>query len=249
MYHAVDDASTDIYSVSESTLRSHVSWIVNNEYKVISLFELFQSLRNGNYHRLGKSVVLTFDDGYRDFVTTVLPVLQEYGLVATVFLVTGMFGGTSSWNNEEPRAPLLSEDEARYAKARGMGLGSHTATHANLPLLDPPEVVRQLGRSREALTRLGESFHTISYPWGQCSPSVLSAVRGAGYECALRVGGERGLRAPSPYLLPRISVRRSTDAKQLALQIRTSPLVTEVRRLLRAVAGKKSRRGTVGHRA
>ena len=53
-----------------------------------------------------------------------------------MFLVTEMLGGRASWSESEMHVRLMSEDEARYIKAQGISLGSHTATHANLTLLD-----------------------------------------------------------------------------------------------------------------
>ena len=40
-------------------------------------------------------VGLTFDDGYADFVTEVLPVLRRYGFTATVFVLAGRSAATT----------------------------------------------------------------------------------------------------------------------------------------------------------
>ena len=37
---------------------------------------------------LSKTVVITFDDGYRDFYTDALPILKQCGFTATIFLAT-----------------------------------------------------------------------------------------------------------------------------------------------------------------
>ena len=39
-----------------------------------------------------KPVVLTFDDGYKDNFTTVLPLLQKYGHVGNVFSISDWIG-------------------------------------------------------------------------------------------------------------------------------------------------------------
>jgi hypothetical protein len=43
-----------------------------------------------------QSVLVTFDDGYRDNLTNALPLLVRYGIRATFFIATGYVGGNSS---------------------------------------------------------------------------------------------------------------------------------------------------------
>lgn len=44
-----------------------------------------------------RGVVLTFDDGYLDNLTTALPALQDFGVPATVFVATGWMGREFWW--------------------------------------------------------------------------------------------------------------------------------------------------------
>src|SRR4029077_9847090 len=68
----------------------------------------------------GKPIVLTFDDGYRDFLTAAMPVLRYYGFSATVFLVAERIGGVADWDSVYGEAaPLLSWHEGRALRARG----------------------------------------------------------------------------------------------------------------------------------
>jgi peptidoglycan/xylan/chitin deacetylase (PgdA/CDA1 family) len=47
----------------------------------------------------GKPIIITFDDGYRDFLTA-LSSLQKYLFAATVFLVAARIGGFAEWVEE-----------------------------------------------------------------------------------------------------------------------------------------------------
>lgn len=48
----------------------------------------------------GNCVAITFDDGYRNNITTALPILEQYGYPATIFLVSDLVGKkTTLWPN------------------------------------------------------------------------------------------------------------------------------------------------------
>ena len=49
------------------------------------------------------SVVVTFDDGYRDNLTLALPILEKYGVPATIFVATGLIDRTANLWWEEHR--------------------------------------------------------------------------------------------------------------------------------------------------
>ncbi len=59
----------------------------------------------------GKQVVLTFDDGYRDFLTAAMTVLRAHGFSATVFLVAGRIGETAVWDSlRRDRSSAIMEE-------------------------------------------------------------------------------------------------------------------------------------------
>jgi peptidoglycan/xylan/chitin deacetylase (PgdA/CDA1 family) len=238
MYHAIDDYPDDPYSVSVDAFRQQVSWLSENGFEVVSLSFLYRSIQLKNYRDLRKKVVITFDDGYKDFVVNVLPILLNYGATATVFLVTEMLGRRASWNESGQHVPLMTEDEVRSIKAQGISLGSHTATHANLAHLGREELQRQLRDSYDTLTRLGESFPTLSYPWGQYTRQIEGAVKASGYECALAVGEQTRLTAANRYRLPRITIRNDMDIKRFQSLLTRTRSEIELRRGCWAVRKK-----------
>ncbi len=235
MYHSIADNSGDPYAVSVDNLRRQLSWIDEHGFEVISLARLLQLIQKRDHSGLRKKVVITFDDGCADFITNALPILLDHGATATVFLVTGMFGGRTKWNIHGSDVQIMTEDEARHIKIQGINLGSHTATHANLTLLDQNELQRQLKESHDALTHLGESFHTLSYPWGQWSPQIAATVKSSGYECALIVGEQTSFTTKNLYSLPRISMTQDMDVKQFQSLLTRTSLEKELRRIYRVL--------------
>ena len=60
-----------------------------------------------------RSLLVTFDDGYRSVLDKGLPVLRELQVPATVFVLGGLLGGTSRWMAEMPDEPLLDAEGVR----------------------------------------------------------------------------------------------------------------------------------------
>jgi peptidoglycan/xylan/chitin deacetylase (PgdA/CDA1 family) len=60
---------------------------VAQHYSVISFWDVLRALR-GDYELPRRALVITFDDGYRSFSDTAMPVLRRLGLPVTLFVPT-----------------------------------------------------------------------------------------------------------------------------------------------------------------
>jgi peptidoglycan/xylan/chitin deacetylase (PgdA/CDA1 family) len=147
---------------------------------------------------------VTFDDGYLDTVDTAIPILQELGVVATVFVVTEFLDATASfgWYARPPAA--MDWRDARALLDAGMAIGSHTRTHRWLPTLDPTEAWREIHGSRVELEdRLGIPVPWLCYPAGRYGPREAEMAEQAGYSGALTT--RRGMSSSTS---PRFELRR-----------------------------------------
>ena len=120
------------------------------------------------------TVALTFDDGYEDNYTTVLPLLEKYDACATVFLITDFID----------REGYLSRLQIEWmAKSGRVKFASHTATHQKLTELPADELDRELIRSQARLGALppGSWMPVLSYPNGAENGAVRSAANRAHY--------------------------------------------------------------------
>jgi peptidoglycan/xylan/chitin deacetylase (PgdA/CDA1 family) len=138
------------------------------------------------------TAVLTFDDGWRDGLTTVAPLLERLGVRASFYVCPGMWGGQSAFVTG-PAGALLTRDEARELHERGMEVASHTLSHPDLRGLGDAPLDAELRDSRAAIEALtGRPCRTFAYPFGLTDARVAGRVRAAGYELALAWEPRRG---------------------------------------------------------
>jgi peptidoglycan/xylan/chitin deacetylase (PgdA/CDA1 family) len=159
--------------------------------------------------------VLTFDDGFRDFHTTALPVLQQYGFGATVFLPTVFIGN-------EPRRfkgrDCMTWNEVRELHEAGIEFGSHTVNHPRLCALDLEEVHTELEQSKVMIEdALGEAIHSFAYPYAFPSAdrpfaeAFRNLLVGAGYWCCVTTELGRTKPGDDPYRLRRLPMNSFDD--------------------------------------
>jgi peptidoglycan/xylan/chitin deacetylase (PgdA/CDA1 family)/glycosyltransferase involved in cell wall biosynthesis/2-polyprenyl-3-methyl-5-hydroxy-6-metoxy-1,4-benzoquinol methylase len=152
----------------------------------------------------GKPIILTFDDGYRDFLTAAMPVLRARDFLATVFLVAERIGETSDWDAGygEP-APLLSWEEVLALREAGIEFGCHSSVHRPMTGMPLPEMAADAVRARAILEEgLATSVKTFAYPYGGQSGLVRRVIADLGFQGAVscepgisRLGDDR-LRLP-----------------------------------------------------
>jgi peptidoglycan/xylan/chitin deacetylase (PgdA/CDA1 family) len=190
MYHGISQSSNDRLAVTPELFAQQMQFLADQNFRVVSLEEACGKLSSEG--RLDRMVVLTFDDGHRNFLTTAAPILQQHRFTATLFVVTGSLGGTTQWNSTDKTSALMNHDELCELKAQGFHLGSHTVTHVDLRTMDEAKLAQELADSRAAIAAMGETFIPFAYPGGTFTPRERDAVERAGYDCGVIVGGRWG---------------------------------------------------------
>jgi len=91
LYHRVanDPINSQLLSVSPENFKAHLKEMAYN-YRVISLRELLEEVSRAIFRP--KTLAITFDDGYLDNLTHAVPLLNQHGLPATIFITSGMIG-------------------------------------------------------------------------------------------------------------------------------------------------------------
>jgi len=98
-YHRIINPTDDFIqhrgaiSATPENFERQVKFLVKN-YNLISFDHLKQAV-NAEIRLPKRSLIITFDDGYKDNYTDAFPILQKYGAPATFFLTTGFLDGSN----------------------------------------------------------------------------------------------------------------------------------------------------------
>ena len=171
LYHRVGTDKDDL-TVSVEHFRRDMDFLAHSGYRTLSLAEVSAYLSDRSVALPPRSIMITFDDGYLDNYQNAFPILTEYGLTASFYIISGML-------DEEER---VNAAQIREMQRFGMDFGSHTVTHRPLGELSAAEAKAELSDSRETLQDLlGKAVDFVAYPCGSHTEETMRIVREIGY--------------------------------------------------------------------
>jgi peptidoglycan/xylan/chitin deacetylase (PgdA/CDA1 family) len=213
MYHyvSVPPDGADRYrrdlSVAPDLFAQHLDRLLEEGYTTIRLDDLLSHLTAGA-PLPARSVILTFDDGYRDNYTNAFPLLKERGMTATFFIVTDLI--------DADLPDYLSWDMVREMHAGGMSIQSHGRNHASLKGRDDDYLIWQALGSLETIEyELGVRPRFISYPAGQYDENTIRIFQSAHYWAGVTTVQGATHNSEELFQLQRVRIRGTTSADDL----------------------------------
>lgn len=191
IYHSIDYSGSCI-SMAPPEFERQMEIIKEEGYAAITLRELVEGLRKGE--EKSNSVVLTFDDGFRNNYEAALPILKKFGFKATVFLATGYLGKKCTWDKRQdiPDLPLLTWEMVKEMDSYGIDFQSHTVTHPHLTGIPDKKIREELRKSRWAIEdRIGKRCGIFCYPYGEYDSRVIEVVKEEGFSAAAAIRPEK----------------------------------------------------------
>lgn len=204
MYHAVGpEVGADwpkTLIMPEELFESHLKYLKDSGYTIISVEQLAARLEQGE--NVDKYIALSFDDGYKNNHSVVLPLLQKYDAKASFFVI----------NKDIGDAIHMNEAEIKDMIAHGMELGSHTTSHAPLAKIDEKYLAWELATSRYYLKKNFDGYivRTLAYPNGNYNDTVISEAQRYGFYRALT--GKVGVNTAASYKKAPMEMYRVTVA-------------------------------------
>jgi peptidoglycan/xylan/chitin deacetylase (PgdA/CDA1 family) len=258
MYHKVNDRPENPLSVPVGVFDEQMDQLRALGYTVVDLEAVLDHYA-GVRQLPPRSVLITFDDGYRDNLANALGVLQRYSYPAVLFVPIGYLDDDAPLPHEEHLAQrglvngTLRWDELAELERGGIRIESHGISHRPLAALEVDEATREIVLSKLRLEeRLGRPVRAFAYVKGSeahYKPVHLSLLRQAGYEVAFTsVSGSNGPDA-DPLRLHRYNVEPySARTFELVLEgacdliaLKDTVGGTKARKLLNAALGTSSK--------
>jgi len=169
MYHSIaDDVDDTVHPyfrtvTTPASFAQQVEFLRQMGYDAVTLSEACRALRAPDrpMQGLAKKVVLTFDDGFRDFYTTAYPILERVGFGATVFLPSAYIDKRFLTGRE-----CLRWTEVRELCNSGIEFGSHSVSHRRLVELTRHELSEEVATSKRVIEDMtGREVTLFSYPY------------------------------------------------------------------------------------
>lgn len=177
-FHALDDRRSAI-SLSPGVFQRGMARLYESGYQTLSLLEAADCLQRGAPFP-DRSLVLTFDDGYQTVYDEAFPVLQRYGLSATVFLTVGEKGPVNPTNQLPSLSDrsMLTWHQIREMQRWGIAFGAHALTHPDLTRLPVERIeVEVLGSKTIIEDALGVRVDCFAYPYGRYDRRVRNMAQ------------------------------------------------------------------------
>jgi len=225
VYHVINaqpagsSANAALY-VPTDEFSSQMQALKSQGWRAVTLNQLQAYWTRGTSLGSGKPIVITFDNGYASQYTNALPVLKGLGWAAVENLqLTGL----------PPSEGGLTAAQIRGMIAAGWELDTQGVDHTDLTALDPSQLSNELTSARQMMqSQYGVTPNWFSYPSGDYNPTVIAAVRAAGYSGATTVNQGWASPRADRFRLPRLVVTAGTTPSQLLSQIAAAQTKTAV---------------------
>ncbi|MCL1075524.1 polysaccharide deacetylase family protein [Shewanella dokdonensis] len=227
-YHHVSETTPKVTSVTPAQFKQQMQYLADNNFHVVPLAEVVQAIKRGQ-ELPAKTVVITFDDGYRSIFETARPILKSLGFPYTLFVsVTPTAKGYRE---------MMSWQQLRQLADEGVTIANHSYGHEHLIRKLPGETEAQwLARIKqnlqdteaELMAKTGQDVKMLAYPYGEYNTALQQLLSALGYVGLGQQSGAAGTYS-SLTALPRFPVAgayANMASLQVKLQARNMPVLS-----------------------
>ncbi len=188
--------------------RAQLDYLKNNGYKTLTMKE-FRDWMYGEIELPSKSVLITVDDGWMGTGThngnKLIPILEEYQMHATLFLVTGWWD-VSNYQSDYLEIESHTNDMhiSGYCKGKTRG--------AQMLCYDKEKRDDDLRKS----IKVTGSKTAFCFPFYAYDAASIQSVKDVGFELAFVGGWRKASRLDDKYKIPRFAIQKTTSLAEFA---------------------------------
>ena len=162
-----------------------------------------EPLESGVHH-----AAVTFDDGYQSVVDNALPEMVKRKIPLTIFIPAAYLGEHPQWevSPEIAEEVIITTAQLRSLSSDLVTIGSHSATHKDITLLEAEKAEEEICGSRTQLESIVErDVELFSFPYGKYNQELVELSQRAGYERVFSTLPKLAMSGENEYVTGRVS--------------------------------------------
>ncbi len=178
----------------KSNFKTRMIWLKDN-FNIVPIEDVYTTDKEN-------PVAISFDDGYKSWISNVLPVILELEIPVCFFVNSGLLGLERNEGRaflkekvrrKETFLDVLSKDDLISLSAHNVvSIGGHTKDHCDFSQSHSQEVLKeQIVSDKQTLEEIiKKPIHVFAYPFGQlvnAPREVQNLVKQAGYKAAFTI--------------------------------------------------------------
>lgn len=180
-YHHISDSTPKSTSLSPELFKQHLIYLKQNNFEVLSLGVVIKSLNLGKKFK-DKTVVITFDDGYRSVYETAFPLLKKYQYPFTIFVHTAPL--------EDQLSQFISWQNLKEMTDSGASVANHTVHHQHLIKKNIDDnwsqrkaiIISEILNSQKLLEqKASKVLKALAYPYGEFDQQTKELAKTLGF--------------------------------------------------------------------
>lgn len=233
-YHHIlrDEENTRFRHTSTTTsvraFSNQMTWLRDRGYATLTMYQLEDYVRN-RANLPARAVVITFDDGLKSVSRYAYPVLKQYGMKATAFVISSRIKRhPQKWDPKSLQFMSLSElngirDVFDFQSHTHF---LHRVDGYHRPILlsrSYHNILFDLQRSRRALAQFNPHVFYLSWPFGGYNATAVKAANDAGFHLAVTTVKGKVKPGDNPMLLKRLYILRTDSLETMSRLVSNQP--------------------------
>jgi len=228
MYHRVWPGISDGLTITPDRLREQWLYLKKEGYNALSMQEFLNAITDKIPYP-EKSILLTFDDGYKNNLSYVYPLLKELNWKATFFIIADTLDKTKEETDINQKMNL---EELKTLDPSVVQLGMHGFHHEHFSALNNDEIKQVITQSIEAFEKNNLPYcKVLAYPYGgrpknKAQFNALKTwMKATGIEAAFRIGNKVAqIPAKDIYEIKRIDIKGTDTMNDFKIKLKKGKL-------------------------